>query len=101
MGVGYKPCAAPSCHQLVLIRSRTDRPRCPEHRYPEKVIRGRMKAEAAAVVRGRACVLCGAPASEADHVVPLSQGGDPWAMVPLCRPCHVAKTAQEKRASQR
>jgi 5-methylcytosine-specific restriction endonuclease McrA len=86
-----RPCMVCGAH--VVIRSRHDKPRCALHRYPEKRIRSGMKAAAARVVRGAACVRCGAPATEADHVVPLSLGGDPGLMQPLCRACHRAKTA--------
>ena len=37
---------------------------------------------------------------EVDHVRPLDKGGDPWALAnlqALCRPCHFAKTAGERR----
>lgn len=43
---------------------------------------------------------CGAIATDVDHVVPLEQGGDPWALSnlqALCGPCHASKTAQEIR----
>jgi 5-methylcytosine-specific restriction endonuclease McrA len=37
---------------------------------------------------------------EVDHVIPLDQGGAPYAMENLrgtCRACHQAKTAEENR----
>jgi hypothetical protein len=97
MGNAYRPCMAPGCHRLVWCAGAA-RPRCPEHRYPEKAVRSRLAREAAAVVASGPCVHCGAPAQEADHPVPLSQGGDPLAMVPVCRACHVAKTAAEMQS---
>jgi 5-methylcytosine-specific restriction endonuclease McrA len=95
MGAAYRPCAATGCHALVWCGNRSARPRCPQHLYPEKAMRSGRKALAAAVVRGAACARCGAPASHADHPVPLSRGGDPLVMQPLCRPCHNAKTRIE------
>ena len=48
------------------------------------------------------CQECGrAGKLEVDHVQPLEDGGDPWAMSnlqTLCRRCHVLKTAAENRA---
>jgi 5-methylcytosine-specific restriction endonuclease McrA len=43
---------------------------------------------------GVACVYCGAPAVEVDHIVPLSLGGDPYAMenlAPACKRCNASK----------
>ena len=46
------------------------------------------------------CRSCGRSSRlEADHVVPLERGGDPWAMdnlQALCRACHIAKTRSER-----
>lgn len=44
---------------------------------------------------GRPCLL---PASEVDHIVPVSQGGssDPANLQALCRECHRAKTLAER-----
>ena len=49
---------------------------------------------------GYRCQQCGKPSRlECDHIIPLSQGGDPWAMdnlQSLCGfPCHVSKTKEE------
>jgi 5-methylcytosine-specific restriction endonuclease McrA len=89
-----RPCVVCGAH--VFMASAAARPRCRAHPYPEKVERGRRKQLAAAIVRGASCVRCGAPAQEADHPVPLSRGGSPTAMQPLCRPCHRQKTAAER-----
>ena len=47
------------------------------------------------------CRTCGrAGRLECDHVVPMREGGDPWAMgnlQTLCGGCHVLKTASENR----
>jgi 5-methylcytosine-specific restriction endonuclease McrA len=48
------------------------------------------------------CKVCDQrPSEEVDHITPLSQGGDPWALDNLqgiCSPCHWAKTARENAA---
>jgi 5-methylcytosine-specific restriction protein A len=42
------------------------------------------------------CVLCGAPATEVDHVVPRAEGGtdELTNLRSLCEPCHKAETAK-------
>ena len=49
------------------------------------------------------CEKCGTQvAVEVDHVVPLDQGGAPYApenLSSLCSPCHWAKTGRENRES--
>jgi 5-methylcytosine-specific restriction endonuclease McrA len=48
---------------------------------------------------GRVCA-GNAIAEEVDHIIPLDQGGDRYAMSNLratCRRCHQAKTAEENR----
>lgn len=41
--------------------------------------------------------LCGAPATEVDHIVPLRRGGTDLRsnLVGLCKPCHSRKTIGE------
>ena len=45
---------------------------------------------------GRRCAICGrARRLEIDHLIPMSNGGETWAIAnlqALCRPCHFAKT---------
>ena len=42
------------------------------------------------------CAMCGAPATDADHVENLAAGGDPdGELQSLCEPCHRQKTASE------
>ena len=46
------------------------------------------------------CARCGRYGNEVDHIEPLHQGGDPWALdnlQVLCRDCHIRKTAAENR----
>lgn len=45
------------------------------------------------------CRACGQPATEADHIVPISQGGshdDPANGQALCTSCHQRKTIAER-----
>ncbi|MEU6704735.1 HNH endonuclease [Streptomyces wuyuanensis] len=50
---------------------------------------------------GFACVHCGAREKlEVDHIVPIAKGGT-WELSnaqTLCRPCHLAKTAKDRRS---
>ena len=60
----------------------------------------RRRFRAAVLAREPRCRRCGARATEADHIVPVSRGGtnDPEANGQgLCRPCHDAKTRAEGR----
>ena len=42
------------------------------------------------------CAMCGQPATDADHITLLGEGGDPnGPLQSLCRPCHAKKTAAE------
>jgi 5-methylcytosine-specific restriction protein A len=43
------------------------------------------------------CALCGAPATEVDHIIPIRLGGsnDAANLQALCKSCHSAKTARE------
>jgi hypothetical protein len=44
---------------------------------------------------GRRCWMCGAPATETDHVFPLRRGGSDWPanQRPACTPCNRSKAA--------
>ena len=47
---------------------------------------------------GYACRACGRWGDNVDHVQPINDGGDVWAMdnlQTLCRSCHSRKTAKE------
>jgi 5-methylcytosine-specific restriction protein A len=48
------------------------------------------------------CEYCGNElATDVDHVIPIEDGGDPWAwenLSSLCSPCHGQKTNRELRA---
>ena len=44
------------------------------------------------------CALCGAPATEVDHIVPRAWGGGHTGnLQSLCQRCHRAKTAGQRR----
>lgn len=52
-----------------------------------------------ALVRDRhTCVLCGAPATQVDHIVPRSRGGgdDLVNLRSVCGACHRVKSEQER-----
>ena len=49
------------------------------------------------------CEMCGAPATEVDHILPLRQGGthDPTNLRPLCKSCHSRRTATDQARDRR
>lgn len=51
------------------------------------------------------CQVCDyLPATQADHVVPVAEGGaelDPDNLQSICDPCHAAKTAEESARARR
>lgn len=101
-----RPCSVPGCPNAAVRGSR-----CAEH--AREVRRQGEEGRASATARGydqkwrriRAaflkrhteCAECGEPATVADHVVPLSQGGgNDWAnLQPLCVTCHNRKTNRQ------
>ena len=52
---------------------------------------------------GHACCVCGAPATEVDHITPVTQGGthDDTNLAAICTMHHESKSADERRAGQR
>lgn len=40
---------------------------------------------------GRPCHWCGAPATTADHLIPISKGGGNQHLVPSCAPCNYGR----------
>lgn len=102
-----KRCAR--CPNLVP-GGRTYCPACqPEHgwtRYPSANARTHTREERrafrdAVLTRDTTCRQCGAPATEADHITPVSRGGNNNPNTNgqgLCKPCHDAKTRAEGRA---
>jgi HNH endonuclease len=63
----------------------------------------RRKALRRSVVLGQACVYCGAPAQEADHVMPTSRGGseERHNLVPACLHCNRSKGARARPKRRR
>jgi 5-methylcytosine-specific restriction endonuclease McrA len=50
------------------------------------------------------CRVCGAPATHADHLIPLAEGGAPFDasnLGSLCKPCHLEKTQAEYQRKKR
>jgi len=87
---GY--CAACFAKRPKVERPKDERPSPSARGYDEKWRRIRaqfLKAHPH-------CCECGAPATEADHVVPLAQGGtNKWDnLQPMCKSCHSRKTAR-------
>lgn len=60
------------------------------------------KQRARILRRHPTCRHCGAPSTEADHIVPVAQGGtnDDTNGQGLCHPCHTAKTQAEAHAAR-
>ncbi len=98
------PCSVPGCPRPAVsggrceLHAREHRARQEANR-PSAAARGydaRWRRIRAKFLKAHAeCVECGAPATVADHIVPLSQGGtNDWDnLQPLCKRCHDRKTA--------
>ena len=74
------------------------RRRYPNNRHWERVRRVVLDRD------GWRCQRCGGYGKEADHIVPLEQGGamfDQSNLQCLCRDCHIAKTLAEAEAAGR
>ena len=68
---------------------------CPEHRRGGST-RQRRRTRAVVMIRdGHRCQLCGAPATDVDHVLPVSEGGrdDPSNLRALCAHCNRSSVA--------
>ena len=82
-----KPCL--TCGKL------SDGSHCPEHRRQGSTRQWR-KLRALVLMRdGHRCQFCGAPATDADHVLPVSQRGtdDPRNLRALCAGCNRSSAA--------
>lgn len=117
------PCHAKPCPALVDPKARF----CPEHIHlrkqyaldskqnwkPNKDYLDRSKAYKTKrwvnlrryfLLRNPVCIECKAIATQADHILPVSLGGDMWALdnlQPLCRSCHSSKTRREMNRKKR
>ena len=86
------PCAEPGCPVL------TTDTRCGRHRRQTGRSAGWPYLRRVVLSERRQCEHCGAPSVEADHVVPVADGGaelDADNVQALCRACHASKTAAE------
>lgn len=97
------PCPVPGCGKL------TNGGQCPEHRLASEHARGKTAERGYGehhrrwrlliLHRDPICKACGnAPATEADHIQPLRDGGD-WSLENgqgLCKPCHTRKTNRDR-----
>lgn len=100
-----RPCAQPGCPGLAQPGSS----RCVDHALPARPRTSRLspsargydaawrKRRAAYLLAYPLCALCGAAATEVDHIVPLRRGGadDESNWQALCHTCHSRKTARE------
>jgi len=108
-----KPCLYPRCPGKALSGSaycdkhRKQRRRESEVNRPSPAVRGygarHQKWREIILARDPLCVICLAegrtvPSKVADHIIPLSQGGDwtPENGQGLCESCHNRKTAKER-----
>jgi len=104
-----RPCSWPGCPLLTTQRF------CPTHRRvyerERERLRGRRptahqrgydgawrRVRAQVLAEEPRCRMCGAPASEVDHIVPLARGGthDRANLQPLCVSCHRIKSARAR-----
>jgi 5-methylcytosine-specific restriction protein A len=107
-----RPCVIPGCPRF----ARPNSGKCDEHAREYERERSRRRREAtkgifkrkkwamtreAVLARDSICKVCDRRLSvEVDHIMPLSEGGDPWSLEGLqgiCPACHEAKTTEENR----
>jgi 5-methylcytosine-specific restriction protein A len=93
-----RPCRNRYCPEPAL-----DGGYCPRHYRPAFATAPRHMppgwpaiASAAIARAGGRCQDCGAPATDADHIRPRSQGGtdEPANLRALCAPCHASRTGR-------
>ncbi|MHB8397811.1 MAG: HNH endonuclease [Candidatus Limnocylindrales bacterium] len=73
--------------------------RCPTCERAHRLGWGWSATRAAWLTGHPCCAVCGAAATEVDHVVPRAWGGgDERNLQSLCRACHRAKTARQRRS---
>jgi 5-methylcytosine-specific restriction protein A len=99
MPTTYRPCSAPGCpnlstrhlcsyHLLPTLPKRAS-PGARGYGYDWRQTRKRV------LVDRPDCQICGAPATQVDHLLPIRQGGtsDDDNLVACCARCHSSKTA--------
>jgi hypothetical protein len=71
----------------------TEGSRCPAHALPTKSYApyGRRYKKRARMLYGLPCHWCGAPATQADHLAPVSLGGRDGPLVPACAHCNASR----------
>jgi len=94
----------PGCPEIAAVggycqRHAKERPRAPDTRDSASrrgYDQGWRRLRAAFLRRYSECADCGAPATEAHHLVSVSEGGsDSWDnLIPLCKACHSRRTRQ-------
>lgn len=101
-------CTITGCNQYAVKDGR-----CPDHRRTwenpsanSRALTGaqRNRFRREVLRREPNCRACGQPATEADHIIPISQGGAPTDTAngqALCTECHAAKTNIERTTRTR
>lgn len=103
-----RPCPVPGCHHLrpCPVDGHEPEPWRGSRRRERTVSGSRQQKRARRVLRryGAICHVCGlGGADQADHVVPLAEGGpdNEENMRPIhSRPCHERKTAEESQRAR-
>lgn len=100
----HSPCSVAGCPEIAVSGGR-----CAQHQQRRQYVDTRLSASKrgydAKWRKSRArflsvhpvCVVCGGEATEVDHIIPLSAGGDDdWRnLQPLCKRCHSRKTRRQ------
>lgn len=99
-----KVCCVPGCPEFVTARSYCDKHaregRQRTSKRPSSAARGYdaqwRKIRAEHLAEHPYCISCGAPATEVDHILPISEGGthDYANLQAMCKSCHSRKTAK-------
>ena len=101
----HRQCIVTGCREWAVDGTS----RCPRHPYrsgwkrrpsstPSSAYRGAWpKLRAAKLNANPRCQVCGRPATQVDHIIPLSAGGthDAANLQSICRPCHLTKSSAE------
>ena len=97
-----RPCSVPRCPAFATYRGR-----CLAHARAYDQARGTHgqrgytygweKISARFLAAYPECVLCGAPATQTDHILPLRSGGrhEIWNLRGLCASCHSRRTIRD------
>lgn len=105
------PCLAPGCPELAIKAGRcaAHQQQTPQSQYDaQRPSRSSQGYDAkwyafskAYLKRNPICVVCGGPATEADHIIPLRNGGEQYwegNLQPMCKSDHSSKTRREQNA---